>query len=148
MSRTLIRKLRWECKKKLVQMIKMFRLFSRYSTTSMTTSIQQFDMRYNSTKATLKKDLDWAIGWNRLALQIVGLWTEPKQSKLRIIFSHFHTAILALAVFFCYILPQTVALIKVWGTTGLIIDNITVNLPSMVAEFKLLVLWYKKKGIK
>ncbi|KAK0180230.1 hypothetical protein PV327_005895 [Microctonus hyperodae] len=125
----------------------MLRLFSRYSTTSMTTSTQQSDMRYNSTKATLKKDLDWAIGWNRLALQIVGLWTEPKQSKLRIVFSHFHTAILALAVFFCYILPQTVALIKVWGTTGLIIDNITVNLPSMVAEFKLLVLWYKKKDV-
>ncbi|KAK0074999.1 hypothetical protein PV325_007513 [Microctonus aethiopoides] len=99
------------------------------------------------TKASTKRDLDWAIGWIRVALQILGLWTYPKQSKFTAVLSHIHTAVLALVIFFLQILPQTIALIKVWGMTGLIIDNITMNLPSMVAEFKFIVLWYKKHDL-
>ncbi|KAK0093232.1 hypothetical protein PV326_014002 [Microctonus aethiopoides] len=114
----------------------------------MFTSIKhKSNTNHNSTKASTERDLDWAIGWIRVALQILGLWTYPKQSKFTAVLSHIHTAVLALVIFFLQILPQTIALIKVWGMTGLIIDNITMNLPSMVAEFKFIVLWYKKHDL-
>lgn len=114
----------------------------------MNTSIQQSKLKSNSSGTSPSKDLDWAIGWNRFVLQILGLWTYSKQSLFIGMLSHFHTALIALSILIFVILPQSVALIKVWGRATLIIDNIALNLPVMAAEFKLLVLWYKKKGIK
>lgn len=129
-------------------MIKMLRLFSRYSTTDMNTSIKQSEMKRDSSRTSPSQDLDWAIGWNRAFLQIIGLWTYPKHSLFVEILSNIQAAFLALFLFFFLQLPQSMALIKVWGKIGLMIDNLVVNLPNILAEFKFFILWYKKKGRK
>ncbi|KAK0180232.1 hypothetical protein PV327_005897 [Microctonus hyperodae] len=111
----------------------------------MKTSIQQSKLKSDPSVTSPNQDLDWAIRWNRIVLQILGLWTYSEQSLFVEILSHFHTALIALSVFIFMILPQSFALIKVWGSVALVIDNIAMNLPVMTAEFKFLILWYKKK---
>ncbi|KAK0072750.1 hypothetical protein PV325_010884 [Microctonus aethiopoides] len=105
------------------------------------------EMKSDSSRTSPSQDLDWAIGWNRGFLQIMGLWTYPNHSLFIEILSNIQAAFLALLLFFFLQLPQSMALIKVWGEIGLMNDNLTLNLPNILSEFKFFILWYKKKDV-
>lgn len=91
-------------------------------------------------------DLKWAIGINRTALKIVGLWpdcTLSHQQKRM-------TNAMALIFFFIMIcvsvIPGMLAFVRVWGRLMELLDNVQIGLPFSVTTFKFIVMWFHKDG--
>lgn len=91
-------------------------------------------------------DLNWAIGMNKKMLQILGLWTDSTQSQGQTIRHNLQTLFHAITIFFGTIFPMSLALFKVRDDMSLIVDNLITNVPITIAEGKLIISWYNRKG--
>lgn len=93
-------------------------------------------------------DLNFALGWNRINLGIVGIWPDPLESKRQNMFSRFRflVACFFLLAFLC--IPQSINLILIWGDVNLMAENLsTINMLTAYAIIKAIVLWRQRKGI-
>lgn len=91
-------------------------------------------------------DLDWAIGLNRKLLKIFGLWLYPKETQWQTIRSNILVLFFIFGMLAFQIIPQTLALIKVWPNMTLIVDNCVTNIPVITCELKMIIPWFYKKG--
>nr|QNL14953.1 olfactory receptor 9 [Aulacocentrum confusum] len=92
-------------------------------------------------------DLDWAIGLNRKVLKIFGLWSYVGETKWHTVRSNCLTFLFVVGSFCFVTLPQTTALIKVWGNMILVVDNLILNVAATVSEVKVVITWLNKKAL-
>lgn len=117
----------------------------------MNTSKKEINLQqYSSSDIGMEQktaDLNFAIGLNRKVLKVLGLWTYPEDSQYQAIGSHLLVIFFTVTMFSFITIPQSLALIKIWGNLTLIIDNLMINIPVTISIFKMIIPWYNKKGI-
>lgn len=95
-------------------------------------------------------DLNFAIGWNRFNLSLVGVWPDPLQSpkqKGGLSRCRFMIASFFMLGFMC--IPQSVNLIFIWGNADMMTENLaTANIPVANAFMKAFTIWRRRKGTK
>nr|KAF7432440.1 hypothetical protein H0235_005364 [Vespula pensylvanica] len=93
--------------------------------------------------------MDYALGWNRFNLSILGVWPEPsKRTLLRRITSAsiFWTSTTVIFLFICA--PQTTDLILNSTTLDEAIENLSINIPIAFALMKQIVLRYHGEALR
>ncbi|XP_019695901.2 odorant receptor Or2-like isoform X1 [Harpegnathos saltator] len=104
-----------------------------------------FDLRHGTSDEY--KDLEWAIGINRLMLKIIGLWPPDNRDPHEIIKTKFRLLCSTIMVLFILAIPAFISLIKVWGDMILMVDNLIYSLSLFIALFKVFTIWYKRKDL-
>ncbi|KAL6267443.1 hypothetical protein P5V15_000519 [Pogonomyrmex californicus] len=95
------------------------------------------------------QDLNFAIGWNRFNLNLVGIWPDPLQnSKQKGLSScRFMVASFFMLGFMC--IPQSANLIFIWGNVDMMTENLaTANIPVANAFMKAFTIWRHRKVLK
>ncbi|KAL6422762.1 hypothetical protein ACFW04_010758 [Cataglyphis niger] len=96
------------------------------------------------------QDLNFAIGWNRFNLGLVGIWPDPLQNskeKAGLSRCRFLTASFFMLGFMC--IPQSVNLIFIWGNADMMTENLaTANIPVANAFMKAFTIWHHRKALK
>ncbi|RLU18882.1 ObirOr5-T2 [Ooceraea biroi] len=96
------------------------------------------------------RDLNFAIGWNRFNLGLVGIWPGPLQnikwisglSRCRFLIASFF-----MLGFMC--IPQSTNLIFIWGNADMMTENLaTANIPVANAFMKAFVIWRHRKALR
>ncbi|KAF7405495.1 hypothetical protein HZH66_004401 [Vespula vulgaris] len=93
--------------------------------------------------------MDYALGWNRFNLELLGVWPEPsKGTLLRRITSAsiFWTSTTVIFLFICA--PQTTDLILNSTTLDEAIENLSINIPIAFALIKQIVLRYHGEALR
>ncbi|XP_053996907.1 odorant receptor 13a-like [Hylaeus anthracinus] len=94
-----------------------------------------------------EQDLKKAIGWNRINLQLVGIWPEPMSSNER--FANCKAVILCLWVIVFVAAPQSIQLFMLGGDIEQMTQNLCLaNIPVINAVMKVIVTWYRRKELK
>ncbi|XP_019695872.1 odorant receptor 43a-like [Harpegnathos saltator] len=93
------------------------------------------------------EDLEWTINLNRFMLRIAGLWppdhhdaSEAVKSKIQLLYN-FITILIVLAI------PSLLSLIRVWGDTILMIENMQYSIPYLSTIFKICIIWYRQADL-
>ncbi|XP_032685297.1 uncharacterized protein LOC116850767 [Odontomachus brunneus] len=95
-------------------------------------------------------NFNFAIGWNRFNLGLIGVWPDPLQSpgkrgglsQLR-----FLTASFFMLSFMC--IPQLVNLFFIWGNADMMTENLAIaNIPMANAFMKAVTMWRHRKVLK
>lgn len=91
--------------------------------------------------------MDFAMGWNRFNLTLLGVWPEPRKvsrgSRLLSSIIFWFTTIVTFT-FICA--PQTANLVLKSTNLDEVIENLSINIPIAFALVKQIVLRYYKKG--
>ncbi|KAK2588373.1 hypothetical protein KPH14_004387 [Odynerus spinipes] len=93
--------------------------------------------------------MDFAIGWNRFNLSVLGVWPEPSKTTLlwRMTSAFiFWTSTSVTFLFICA--PQTADLILNSTNLDEVIENLSINIPIAFAVIKQIVLRYHGKALK
>ncbi|XP_076171633.1 odorant receptor 13a-like [Ptiloglossa arizonensis] len=92
--------------------------------------------------------MDFAMGWNRFNLTLLGVWPEPKKISYRSrrisTFIFWSTCFVTFA-FICA--PQTANLITKSTSLDEVVENLSINVPIGFALIKQIVLRYHKKAL-
>ncbi|XP_018393407.1 PREDICTED: odorant receptor 13a-like [Cyphomyrmex costatus] len=96
------------------------------------------------------RDLNFAIGWNRFNLSLVGIWPDPLQSpkqKSGLSRCRFMIASFFMLGFMC--IPQSANLLFIWGNVDMMTENLaTANIPVANSFMKAFTIWRKRKVLK
>ncbi|KAI4497888.1 hypothetical protein M0802_007004 [Mischocyttarus mexicanus] len=93
--------------------------------------------------------MDYAIGWNRFNLTVLGVWPEPSKTTFlwRLLSAIiFWTSTTVTFLFICA--PQTADLILNSTSLDEAIENLSINIPIVFALIKQIVLRYHGKALK
>nr|WHS04444.1 odorant receptor 41 [Psyttalia incisi] len=90
------------------------------------------------------QDFNYAIGWNRFSLDVLGAW--PRRNFGRI--GRQRSLICALAIIVLIYLPQSASIVVHWGNMDAVIECLSVNGPVFLAFAKLLLFRYRRKEIR
>ncbi|XP_043503052.1 odorant receptor 13a-like [Polistes fuscatus] len=93
--------------------------------------------------------MDYAIGWNRFNLSVLGVWPEPTKTTFtwRLISAIiFWTSTTVTFLFICA--PQTADLILNSTSLDEAIENLSINIPIVFAVIKQIVLRYHGKALR
>lgn len=91
--------------------------------------------------------MDFAMGWNRFNLTLLGVWPEPREisAALRLI-SEITFWFTSFVTFTFICAPQTANLILKSTSLDEAIENLSINVPIVFALVKQIVLRYHKDG--
>ncbi|XP_017889960.2 uncharacterized protein LOC108630898 [Ceratina calcarata] len=95
-----------------------------------------------------QREMEFAMGWNRYNLTLLGVWPEPREtSSLSRFLSNliFWFGTVVTVTFICA--PQTAYLVLRSSSLDEAIENLSVNVPIAFAVVKQAVLWYRKKAL-
>ncbi|XP_011062735.1 PREDICTED: odorant receptor 13a-like [Acromyrmex echinatior] len=96
------------------------------------------------------RDLNFAIGWNRFNLSLVGIWPDPLQNPKQnsgLSRCRFMIASFFMLGFMC--IPQSANLVFIWGNADMMTENLaTANIPVANSFMKAITIWRKRKGTK
>ncbi|XP_018369327.1 PREDICTED: odorant receptor 13a-like [Trachymyrmex cornetzi] len=96
------------------------------------------------------RDLNFAIGWNRFNLSLVGIWPDPLQNpkqKSGLSRCRFMLASFFMLGFVC--IPQSANLVFIWGNVDMMTENLaTANIPVANSFMKAFTIWRKRKVLK
>ncbi|KAG7199412.1 hypothetical protein KM043_014041 [Ampulex compressa] len=93
--------------------------------------------------------MDFAMGWNRFNLSVLGVWPEPvktSSSTRRISSLIYWTSTSVTFLFICA--PQTAHLLLESASLDEVIENLSINVPIAFALIKQIVLRYHGKALK
>ncbi|XP_043503448.1 odorant receptor 13a-like [Polistes fuscatus] len=94
------------------------------------------------------KDLNYAIGWNRLNLQFLGVWPDSDGLEKNLGFTKYRWIVHAFFMLGFIILPQSAYLIIIWGDLDLMTEDLaTANVPVTIACVKLFIINYHSKTL-
>lgn len=95
--------------------------------------------------ATFVLDIKLAVGWNKLNLELAGIWPEPTLSNRTANYkSLIHTTLIVAFIS----APQCVNLFLLNGNLELITENLCLaNIPATGAALKILFTWYHREGM-
>ncbi|XP_047345867.1 odorant receptor 13a-like isoform X4 [Vespa velutina] len=94
-----------------------------------------------------EEDLNYAIGWNRLSLQILGVWPGSNESDFPL--SKYWFILHSFFMLGFITLPQSAYLLMVWGDIELMTEIVaTANVPVTMSCIKLLFARYHLESLK
>ncbi|KAK2588371.1 hypothetical protein KPH14_004385 [Odynerus spinipes] len=95
------------------------------------------------------KDLDYAIGWNRFNLQLLGIWPSAEDDEKNAGISRYRYIVHAFFMLGFIVLPQSAYLFIVWGDLDLMTEDLaTANVPTTIACMKMFVTRYHLETLK
>ena len=113
-------------------------------------TVSNFFLRWFLKQNSICIDLNFAIGWNRFNLSLVGIWPDPLQNpkqKSGLSRCRFMLASFFMLGFMC--IPQSVNLVFIWGNADMMTENLaTANIPVANSFMKAFTIWRKRKGTK
>nr|XP_011301208.1 PREDICTED: odorant receptor 22c-like [Fopius arisanus] len=90
------------------------------------------------------QDFQYAIGWNRFSLDILGAWPRRNCG----IIHRERSLACAVAIIVLIYLPQSASVIVHWGNMDAVIECLSVNGPVFLAFAKLLLFRYRRKELR
>ncbi|XP_011861181.1 PREDICTED: odorant receptor 13a-like [Vollenhovia emeryi] len=93
------------------------------------------------------RDLEWAVKLNRFTLDYLGIWPKNEQNPWQKLMCNFRVLIAVLGMTLCLVIPSIHSLIKIFGNTLLMLDNLQFTLPVISCAIRIVVLWWKKEAI-
>jgi len=87
----------------------------------------------------------WAVELNRFGLRLTGLWHETDEAAMDSLVSDLRM-VTVFIITFLSIVPLLCALVRIWGDTSLMIDNLQITLPLLVVSVKLVIMRWKRTG--
>ncbi|KAI4487553.1 hypothetical protein M0804_005702 [Polistes exclamans] len=86
-----------------------------------------------------EEDLNYAIGWNRFSLKILGIWPDSKYAESDPTLSKYWFIVHSFFMFGFITLPQSAYLLMIWGNIELMTEILaTANVPITMSCIKLL----------
>ncbi|XP_076621658.1 LOW QUALITY PROTEIN: uncharacterized protein LOC143342062 [Colletes latitarsis] len=93
------------------------------------------------------QDLKKAMGWNRINLELVGIWPNLTLSKEQL--PNYRPLIICVWIALFLTLPQSVNLFMLDGDLALITDNLCLaNIPATNAIIKMIITWYHREDLR
>ncbi|RLU20942.1 ObirOr5-U27 [Ooceraea biroi] len=99
----------------------------------------------DDSKYSERKDFEWAVKLNRMGLNLLGIWPNPKENPREKLMSNIR-ALFTFLVMITVLVPCLHSLIKVHSDVMLIIDNLQITLPILSTVIRLPIFWWKKKA--
>ncbi|KAF3054329.1 Odorant receptor 210 [Nylanderia fulva] len=90
------------------------------------------------------KDFIWAIEFNRLGLNFIGLWPKTDEVAKRSLGSDIRASFAFIMMVFVFGIPLVHALIRVWGNMTLMIDNLHITLPILTICLQFVIMRWKQ----
>ncbi|THK33251.1 odorant receptor 22c-like [Diachasma alloeum] len=90
------------------------------------------------------EDFNYAIGWNRFSLDVLGAWPRRNSG----IIGRQRSLVCALGIIILIYLPQSASVVVHWGNMDAVIECLSVNGPVFLAFAKLLLFRYRRKEIR
>ncbi|XP_071626199.1 odorant receptor 13a-like isoform X1 [Temnothorax longispinosus] len=90
------------------------------------------------------RDFMWAVEIHRLSLEMLGLWPKDVMVSVRSLWSELHASIILILLIFVCNVPTICTIIKVWGDMVLVIDNLRLMLPLLIASVKYVIMRWKR----
>ncbi|XP_014485152.1 PREDICTED: odorant receptor 43a-like [Dinoponera quadriceps] len=78
---------------------------------------------------------------------MVGLWPPDNRDICKSIRPKFRLVYNFITLLFIATIPALASLIRVWGNMILMIDNLQYSLPTLMALFKISIIWYKQEAL-
>ncbi|KAK2588372.1 hypothetical protein KPH14_004386 [Odynerus spinipes] len=95
------------------------------------------------------KDLDYAIGWNRFNLRLLGIWPSAEDDEKNAGISRYRCILHTFFMLGFIVLPQSAYLFVIWGDLDLMTEDLaTANMSTTVACMKIFVTWYHLETLK
>ncbi|XP_071626208.1 odorant receptor 13a-like [Temnothorax longispinosus] len=91
------------------------------------------------------KDFVWAVELHRLGLELIGLWPIADDVSKKNAWSNIRVCFIFITVIVVSGVPLVWALIRVWGDTVLMVDNLRITLPLIVVSFKFVIIRWKRR---
>lgn len=95
---------------------------------------------------SLLVDFEWAVKWNRITLNFLGLWPKTARSYREKLMCNFRVFVAFLGLTICVLIPSIHSLIRIYGDIILMIDNLNFTLPAMSCTIRIAIFWWKKEG--
>ncbi|KAL6266486.1 hypothetical protein P5V15_003335 [Pogonomyrmex californicus] len=92
------------------------------------------------------KDFVWAVELNRFGLELIGLWPKTYEITKNNYMSDLRISIIFILITFVTGIPLVWSLIRVRRDMVLVIDNLQITLPLMVAVLKLFMMRWKRSA--
>ncbi|KAF3054328.1 Odorant receptor 229 [Nylanderia fulva] len=90
------------------------------------------------------KDFIWAIEFNRLGLNFIGLWPKTDEVAKSRLGSDIRAGFSFIMMVFVSGIPLVHALIRVWGNMTLMIDNLRITLPILTICLQFIIMRWKQ----
>ncbi|XP_015183121.1 PREDICTED: uncharacterized protein LOC107069909 isoform X2 [Polistes dominula] len=96
-----------------------------------------------------EEDLNYAIGWNRFSLQILGIWPDTKYTESDPTLSKYWFIVHSFFMFGFITIPQSTYLLMIWGNMELMTEILaTANVPITMSCIKLLFARYHLESLR
>ncbi|XP_025989905.2 odorant receptor 49b [Solenopsis invicta] len=93
------------------------------------------------------RDFEWAVKLNRFTLDILGLWPKNIQNPWQKLICNLRALISAIGILICLFIPSIYSLIKIFGDSLLMLDNLQITLPVVSCSIRIILFWWKKEAI-
>ncbi|XP_011156965.3 odorant receptor 43a [Solenopsis invicta] len=91
------------------------------------------------------KDFVWAVEIHRLGLKLMGLWPKNNKFDTNNLWSKLHVGIILILLIFVVNIPMIHAILQVWGDMVLVVNNLRIALPLLIALAKYVIMLWKRK---
>ncbi|XP_071626212.1 odorant receptor 9a-like isoform X2 [Temnothorax longispinosus] len=92
------------------------------------------------------QDFEWAVKLNRFTLNLIGLWPKIAQSPRQKLMCNFRVLVTLLGLI-SVLIPSIHSLIKIFGNSLLMLDNLQFTLPFISCLIRIVIFWWKKEAI-
>ncbi|XP_012538689.1 odorant receptor 67c [Monomorium pharaonis] len=93
-----------------------------------------------------KEDFEWAVKLNRFTLNFIGLWPNIAQNPRQKLMCNFRVLVTLMGLI-SLLIPSIHSLIKIFGNSLLMLDNLQFTLPVISCLIRIVILWWKKEAI-
>ncbi|XP_024884999.1 odorant receptor 43a-like [Temnothorax curvispinosus] len=92
----------------------------------------------------IKVDFEWAVKLNRFTLNLIGLWPKVAQNPRQKLMCNFRVLVTLLGII-SLLIPSIHSLIKIFGNSLLMLDNLQITLPAISCMIRIMIFWWKKE---
>ncbi|XP_071626221.1 odorant receptor 9a-like isoform X2 [Temnothorax longispinosus] len=90
-------------------------------------------------------DFEWAVKLNRFTLNLIGLWPKVARNPRQKLMCNFRVLVTLLGLI-SLLIPSIHSLIKIFGNSLLMLDNLQITLPAISCMIRIMIFWWKKEA--
>ncbi|XP_077260554.1 odorant receptor 13a-like isoform X3 [Temnothorax americanus] len=92
------------------------------------------------------QDFEWAVKLNRFTLNLIGLWPKVARNPRQKLMCNFRVLVTLLGLI-SLLIPSIHSLIKIFGNSLLMLDNLQITLPAISCTIRIMIFWWKKEAV-
>ncbi|XP_071626248.1 odorant receptor 4-like isoform X1 [Temnothorax longispinosus] len=92
------------------------------------------------------QDFEWAVKLNRFTLNLIGLWPKVARNPRQKLMCNFRVLVTLLGII-SLLIPSIHSLIKIFGNSLLMLDNLQLTLPPISCTIRIMIFWWKKEAV-